>query len=374
MSRSASASRRSDPEGRGDDSARTGFVEVNLDEKDPAKAIERRRDQELPPSSEDTDGDGSLSTQEQAWLDRNKAVRKRMGRMNRQFNQQIAEIQAERQRERAEWERKFDSLKADRERPQVDEAKHNADMAELERQLEAAHEAGNSKEVVRLTRAISQKDAAFLAAKQAAIMGVDPNRQRDDGRRTRREEEADEDIRPRRQENRNKNGEGRKWTELQDWWDDDEFAPERAAAVAIDKILIEEEGSDPDSRQHYAELSKRLRKKFPKLEVVPPKGKKAARGADEDDEELEDDDDGDGDEGLEAEGRRVNKRSARRPPVPSFSDRGNDAAPARRGSRSVVLTEADRAEMRRFKMDPDNDDDVRNWAESVEETDRAYSR
>lgn len=357
MSSTASASRRNDPEAHGDDAARTEFAEVHLDEKDPTKTIERRQDQALPPSEDADGGDAHLSFREREWLDRNKAVAKRIGRMNRQFNQRLAEIEAERQRERADWRRELDALKTNRTQPAVDEAKHNAEMTELERQLEAAHEAGNSKEVVRLTRQMSQKDAAFLAAKQAALLGTDVSRREEDRRDTR----ADGDSPPRQRAN----GQGHKWTQSQDWWDDPEFAPERAAAIAIDRLLIDEEDSDPTSKEHYIELSKRLRKKFPDLDVVAPKGKKRAQ---DDDDEEEDDIEGD-----EEETPSRRKTTMKRPPVPAFNDRGQ-ASKVRRGERgrSVSLSKEDQAEMRRWKLDPENDADVQEWARSIAETESAY--
>lgn len=358
--RTVAAGRGNGQDNRDDGSARAGFAEVHLDEKDASKAIERRRDEELPPV-EDDGGDSAISAREREWVDRSKAVAKRMGRLNRQFNQRLAEEQAERQREREDFQRQIDSLKADRGAPQaVDESRHNSEMADLERQLEAAHEKGESAQVAKLTREMSRKDAEFLAAKQRQLMGTQ-TREREQPRAqtpSRRDLPAPGVITP-----------GKRWMDSQDWWDDGEHVAEQGAAIAIDKALIAD-GSDPNDPAHYREINRRLKKNFPKLEIGAPFKSKRQDEDEDDEDDVEEGDDAplDDEDEVKPGKKAVNKK---RPPVPSFSQQSQQST-SRRGSRAVVLTQQDRAEMRKFKLDPDDDKDVMEWARSRMETDQQY--
>lgn len=362
--RTVAAGRRNGQDNRDDGSVRAGFAEVHLDEKDASKAIERRRDEELPPVEDDDGGDSAISTREREWVDRSKAVAKRIGRINRQFNQIRAEDQAERQREREDFQRQIDSLKADRAAPvAVDEARHNSEMADLERQLEAAHEKGESAQVARLTREMSRKDAEFMAAKQRQLMGTQTREREQPRAQTQQRTDLPQpgQITP-----------GKRWMDSQDWWDDGEHVAEQGAAIAIDKDLLQSR-SDPSSPEHYKELNRRLKKKFPKLEIGNPfKPKRQEEDEDEEDDADEGDDSQLDDDGDEVKPVKVAK-AKKRPPVPAFNSNNQGQQPtSRRGSRAVVLTQQDKVEMRKFKLDPDDDNDVMEWARSRMETDQQY--
>lgn len=334
------------------------FAEVNLDGKD-KDAITRHAaedqdddDRDLPGGEDD---EGEESPRERRFLDRSKSVSKRLGRMERSFNQRLAEQDARHQRELADLRKQNDSLRVSRGVSDTDQAAHDARIAQLNTELEAAYEKGDTKLQASITTKIAQAQGEFEAKKRAALLGQ--------AAPTDREREPERGAPDNRGNGPTK--EGQRWMRANDeWWEDPDFSIERAAAVVIDNELMDD-GSDPNDPEHYHELAERLVKKFPHMkdEIAMPRSARDRRGSrDEDDDEDEDEERG----------------SRRRPPVPAFNDRGADRGgerqPAARRGRSITLSREQRENMITFGLDPDNDDHVKEYAKSAEETARSYSR
>jgi hypothetical protein len=337
------------------------FAEVNLDGGKDAITRSRNDDHEEElPGGEDDDGPDE-SPQEKRFLNRSASVNKRITRLQRTFSQQLADSEARSQRQIADLRRENASLKVNRGVTETDQAGHDAKIAQLTKDLEDAYEKGDSKKQAQVSAEIARLEGAFEAKKRAALLGTPE-----------REERADRSEERERGEPDNKgNGptrEAQRWMRANDgWWEDSEFSIERAAAVVIDNELIAD-GSDPNDPEHYDELAERLLKKFPemKAEIVMPGERKSRRNA-------RDDADDDDDEGEERGTR--NRRGNGRPPVPGFNERDGErgARQASRG-RSITLSRQQRENMVTFGLDPDNDDHVKEYAKSAEETNRAYGR
>lgn len=318
-------------------------IEIDLDEKDPSKAVSRVKEQNedaLSLSGEDGDGREDAQTA---------SINKRIGKdvqrrikgvarnLTRQYDQKIAEIEARHQREIAAINGRVSGLNV--ERGDNTDSAHEAEMAALQSQLELASEKGDSKEVARLTRVMSQKDAQFWAGKLGKISTVQARAPAQEQRPAAKESAEDPRL----------TKEAKKWIRANsDWWEDHDYRGEVQVALVIDSDL-DEEGYDRESPEYFQELSKRLKSKFPTLEIagLPAKKNGKARTDQDDDEEVE----------------RDFQPANRRAPVMSHEDRG--APPTRQRSKRATLSREQIATMRAMKMDPDNNEDVMTfWEES----------
>lgn len=109
------------------------------------------------------------------------------------------------------------------------------------------------------------------------------------------------------------------------WLQNEEFAAERAALVALD-AQVKAAGFDPEDEDYYRELDKRLDKKFPTLRkkpAVPPK---------------------------------------KSPVAPAAAGGAAAASAAKATGGKVVITAQDRATMRSFNLDPANPEHLKAWA------------
>lgn len=310
-------------------------VEVNLDETDPKKAIDRQRiEAQLPPS--DSDGDDP----EARFLNRSRAVKKRIARIQRQFDQRIAERDAEHQREISGLRDEINGLKVRKnDAPPVDDAAHERTITLLQAELAAAHEAGESKKVAELTARINRLEAEFWHKKTLATLGQQqekPQQEPSKSQAKRYAEQQRDDVPT------GPTPTAKRWMRVNDWWDDPDFSSHKAYANDVYRVLIQEEDMDPDDPETFQELGKRLKKTFKDLEVndpdeQPAAKRRAARKDDDDDDELN------------------NQRAA---PVMQV-DRGNSKV--RRG-RGVTLTPEDIAQMKKWGRDPNNDREVLAWA------------
>lgn len=343
------------------------FAEINLDEKDPTRSVTLTPPQEAETQAlRDPDDESPM---EKKFLDRNKAVLKRMKRNERrltgEFNQRIADLQAENQRSLAKVNSELEQLRTQRtESVAPDERAHQAKMDQLQKDYVAALEAGDSVKSGQLMMEINRTHTAFEASKLALIM------QRQQAPQPRQTKVIDHT------EGRAITAAGKRWvTANEEWFDDVDFRPETLETKAIDQDLIAE-GSDPNTPEHYAELQTRLREKFPKLDVVDPfsnkRREKRARQAEPDEEDdvvddrqVSEDDDGEVDV--------PRRHQARRPVVPNFQDRGRNFGRNQNSSRRTITT-SEAAEMRKFKLDPTKDADVRAWDKSRRETEQGYAR
>lgn len=357
MSKSVATSRQNGRiAGKGDDGQT--FAEVNLDEKDSAKAIERHQEQALPPS-EDLDGDevsaAPRTADSREWRRR---VRRVENRLQRGFDQKVAEIEARHQRELRDLRGDVDGLKTRRsEDPDTSalDAAHESAMAAMQTALENAIEKGDSPKAAELTRKMARAENEYWAKKRGASdEELRRQKERDSQREQRRQRDTEEERRD------EVTPEGQRFMDMNDdWWGDEDFEIETQAAIVIDRQLMREH-SDPKSPAHYRKLAKRLREKFPDLEVKVRKAR---------DEDLDDEDDD------EEEDMGTRQRSkTRRPAVPGFRDNGQaEGLQTRaRNGRRVTLTQEDRANMRRFNLDPENDGDVSHYARGKEESGRGY--
>jgi hypothetical protein len=337
-------------------------VSVDTDQADPKKAVQHldrgsdadddADDRQLR-QGDDEDGMSEQEAKHSTWLERNRAVNKRLARhtrhLTRQFDQQRAADQAEHQRELRKLSKKIDRLQRTRGDDAPTDAAHEAEMAKLQEQLDAAVEAGESKKVGELTRLIARKEAEFFNKKAQAAMGsqVDKGERRGkDGDADDDDADDDADETPARAK---PSQAGLRFTEANDWWDDPDYAVERDAANGIFGRMVRDDGADPKDPKTYARVAKRLKAKFPDLEVVVP-------GRDDDDDDDLDDDDDD-----PAERRRAGA------PV----ERGNRDDGHRRQRRGTELSNADLELMRAIGMKPDDNDHLLDMARAAREVEEA---
>lgn len=311
------------------DSSSDAQIEVNLHEKDPSKAITRTE-------AEPQDEPIRARTTKPKDTEFTKDIAKRFGRLNRQFDQKLAERDAEHQRELRDLNSKFDQLLASKQvkTNDADELSHERAIATLENQLADALEKGESREVAKLQSAISAEHARYASAQTAKMMGEAYERDQAARRSTEQPTKGNNTPAPLGKRFINANA---------DWWHDEDFRAERREAVAIDADLLEE-GFDPNTPAHYEELQARLTDKFPNLEVeLPTNGRRQQLTEDDD---LED----------RPRGRQVQHSRA---PMSAGANRG---APSQRRNGAVRLNASDIANMQRFGMDPNNDKHVASYA------------
>jgi hypothetical protein len=326
-------------------------IEIDLDEKDPSKAVSRVRE-----SNEDAlslsgeDGDSQESPDDKR---RNQRMSREIQRrtrsvaknITRQYDQKIAEIQAVHQREIAALNGRVSGLNIDR--ADTSDAAHETEMAALQTQLELANEKGDSKEAARLQAVIARKEGQYWAMKAGKVSTLQARAQPLQQERREAAETA---------ENPRLTKEAKKWIRANsDWWDDPDYRVEVQGALVIDEE-VEEDGFDRATPEYFEEVSKRLHAKFPTLEIAGLPANKNGSGNNGNGKGRDAQDD------VEDEDRDFTPAN-RRAPVMSHEDRG--APPARQRTRRASLSKEQIATMRAMKMDPDNNEDVMTfWEES----------
>lgn len=306
------------------DSETAGAITVNLTEKDPAKAIERS---EL---AFDDEGNERPRNSKERRNDLQKDLAKRFGRIERSFDQRLAESEALHQRELRERDKRIEALETKRvgADTSADEATHIAKIADLESQLADALETGESKKVAKLQSTISQEHARFASAQTAKLMG---------GQQERRthEDENTKQAGPSQM--------GRRFLAANaDWWNDPANRRKKLAAIDIDSELMTE-GFDPNTTEYYEELQSRFNDEFPDFEMALPGGRRNRR------QEMDDEDDED----------TLTQPRNRRQAVRQLSASINRGAgqPTSRNGR-VVLNKSDISTMEQFGLDPSNQEHV----------------
>lgn len=316
---------------------------LDLSGGDDAPATSRSK-MDLPPAEDDGHGGDDR-------IDRSRAVKKRIVRLKRGFAQQQAEQEARHQREMRDLEQRL-TKKFSRgdEGADADDAAHEREMETLKAEYEAALEAGQSKKAADIQARMARKEGQYWAKKTAAAMGNDPAqvRQQQQGQREPSVDDIPDPARPQ------PTTEGTRFIEANDWFDDEDYVAETAACVAIDKMLIRK-GSNPRSPKHYQRLRAELKRKFPHLDVQTPEF--MDNGGDIDDEEDFEEVD------------RPQRREQRRAPITRTRQEGG-RPPQRQGLRQ--LTEAEKREMRDFRLDPNDDKAVAQWLREGAELDRKY--
>lgn len=282
----------------------------------------------------------------------------------RKARQQIQAAKGEAAAEIGKLSKRLDGIERAGKAEEIDD-EFAPKIADLQGQLEAAMEGGDSKKVIELNGKIADLTAdrklKIHLAKQAAT-----------------EEEDDEQgtkprTIPRAQE----------WLDEQDWFDDPEYSHVRAYLNTVDKKL-QERGYRPTDDDYYVELERKLDKKFPRIIT-------RTMNEDDDDDDDEDDrgqrsrrrdDDDDDDRDSEfadipsksRKNRRRQREAGRRSPV-SEGDRGGvNRDRQRRRERdgdTVTLTRAQVANMRAFGLDPDNTKHVEEYQLEVKRSRRS---
>lgn len=310
------------------DSETASALLVNLAESDPKKAIER--------SELATNDEGGEERTPRNHKERKDEFAKRIGRLERNFDQRIAERDAEHQRELREMRGEINGLKAKRVDADAaaDEATHNAKIEDLEGKLADALEAGDSKLTAKLQSAIAAEHARFASAQTARAMG---------------EAYEKDQATKRGGDDTGQRGNGpapmgkRFLSANADWWNDPVNRRKRAAVVDIDKELLAED-YDPNTAEYYEELQARFSEEYPDFEIALPGERRAKRR-----QQVDDDDDDD-----------LTMNGPRRTAVRTLSASANRGSSTRtvnsRGQ--VVLNKSDIANMQKWGFDPDKPADV----------------
>jgi hypothetical protein len=305
------------------DEQETG-IQVDLDSDDPSKAVQRQKPaRAVGPKPKNWHEDRAETS---------KAVKKRLDRMARSYDQRFAEQQAEFQRQLAERDKRIDAFSRGGEATSDVDKAHELAMEKFQADLEDAQERGDSKAVSKITAEMARAEGRYWAQK-AAKQGVDdkPNE------RAAPAQTAAQTPRPTKA--------GVAWAKANaDWWNDtvDEIATDARAFANSMHARKQREGDDPEDPAYFEEIGAAVRRRFPELDVKTVSGKRGQIDEGED-------------EGLH--------RNPRREAPPIIQDRG--AAPKGRGLRSV--THADISGMRAVGLDPNNNKHVMQWLQSGQE-------
>jgi len=299
-------------------------ISVDMNAADPEKAVSRTRADLGRAARGDDEGEKPRTKAE-------KDLFKRMNRLEknltRNFDQRMAEKDAEHQRQLSELQAKLAKVSVERGGDDAADVAHEQAISALKDQLAAAYEKGDSAASAEITLKISKLDAQFWAKKAQAAGVV----QREAPTVAATQQAAPKTNGPTAAGSRFINAN-------EDWWDDPDYAIEQSAANTIYLNLVQKEGFDPKSDETFNEVAKQMKAKFPKLDI-----RKGRRGPDDDES----------DEDSAQEPHRNPRRSAA---AARIDDRGQ--ADARTRGTRRTLSKEDIATMRACRLDPDNDRDV----------------
>ncbi len=320
-------------------------IEVDTNSADNSKGVTRVAPDETRGggvNADSNDKDAKLDS----WFDKNKYVAKRMNRfaknLSREFDQKLADEQARHQREMRELSAKLDGINTKSEVANTDAA-HEAKIAELQAELEAAIESGNSKEQARLQTLIARTEAAHTEKRTTALLGGTQ-------RRTDQQTQA-EPVTARVPDTNTKAGQ---FIQSKPWWDNEEFEAEQAYANSLFVKLTKREGMDPEDPKVYERINKQLVTKFPDLKTR--------------EEELGDDDldmDGNSHDDTDPEVTIEDTKPRARAPVSNFKDRGRNGGGNQAGK--IKLDANDLQTMRAMKLDVNDNNAVMAFARAKRE-------
>lgn len=232
------------------------------------------------------------------------------------------------------WKEQAEKLARDQSKASRDQLKRAVEQAEsgiesVQAELERAIEDGNTKDQVRLTSKLTDLKAEKIQAEvRLSDLPEDGNVPPFDGKVTspseKRESLAD------------------RWVEDRgDWYGARGFERQTRIANRLDKEVYRD-GFDPKTDEYFEELDRRIKAQFPDLY----------------------DDDSQDDSPVEKDTSNRRKQS----PVAGVNSQGNQ----RRSSKSskVELTEADFENMRRFNLDVNNPEVLKEYARNKVEGDR----
>jgi hypothetical protein len=281
-------------------------------------------------------------------LETNKAVKLRFAALSSRFNQQLAEQQADHQRQIADLEKRFTKAATNGDATTTDEAAHQKAMDALQTELEEAQERGDSKAASTITRKMGAAEAKFWADKTAAqTHGASENAARANGNGTAAVVEA------RKSGDRKPTAAGVAWAKANgEWWNDtvdDTAIDARAYANSIHHRMLSDGEYDPETPEYFEVIRKQVAKRFPEIETKSTvKGRRKNADLDGDFDEADDPD----------------ALPVRRAAAASLPNRG---APTR-GESMRTLNRADIATMRSVNLNPDNDKHVLQFLRSKQET------
>jgi hypothetical protein len=317
----------------------TAEISVDLNEPDPDKAVERRQSvaSQVRDNQEGAQGEKPYSRADRELF-------KRMSRFQRNiqksFDQKLADQQARHQQEIADLRKSYETIKVERGGDEAAASAHETKMKELTEKLAAANERGDSAEAARITAEMIKADGAY----HAKISGASQRRDTSGDDRT-----SSTTTTTARQSAGPTAAGSRFILANEEWWHDPEYQIEKDAASKFYIQLIQDEGYDANDDETFREVAKRLKSKFPALEVQTRRGRAA-----DPDEDLEDDEEGDN----RSRRRDADDERPRPPPrraaAANFQDRGGDGGRAQR----ATLDAKDIKTMRDANMDPDNNGHV----------------
>jgi hypothetical protein len=215
------------------------------------------------------------------------------------------------------------------------DAEYTTKVSDLEAKIEAAMEAGNSKDVIRLNRELAELTAEHKIKRAQAEA-----HETQDERQDRRDRPT---TIPRAQE----------WLDEQDWFDDPEQAHVRAYLNKLDRVL-QQKGYRPSDDDYYEQLEAKLDETFPGVVTLTM--------------ERRDDDDDEDEEDEFSDIPRRGKKRRRESPVNSGDQSGSLKGRRERESQrsEKKLTRTRIANMRAFGLDPDNKDHVEEYLRGVD--------
>lgn len=330
-------------------------IEVNLDAKDGEQVTRRPARGSVTRSKSDDGTEARMSD----WEQRSRHVKKRLVQQARAFNQQIADQQAEFQRQLAIRDDRLAKLERGGDAGTADEAAHQKVMDDFEAKIAAAQEEGDSAKVAKLTREMTTADSKFWSAQTAKQTGGSGGGKNNEGGGAGNgAAPAAKVLQPTKA--------GVAWAKANAEWFDDPTDRNHLAAKAFANALYKDkadEGDDRDDPAFYEEIRKEVERRFPEIETVSTM--RGARRADPDDDDDDDDDEVTTDErddgALTPTARRV-RDEPRRPSSISLPNRGDKDK--HRGNRLATITGAEQKQMRAVNLDPTNNKHVMQWIES----------
>ncbi len=312
-----------DPENPGE-----AFVEVDLDEEDPDKAVSAADNDADATSASDRDSD-SKKDQRRAALE----ARRKSDQLEQDLDERSTEVAGELSTLRQE----VAELKAVKEIDAIED-EFAAEEVRLTEAMEAAMEEGDTKAQSKLNSdliALNSEKQAKQAAAEASVSIIEDL----DGDRA-----ADQPANKRAVQFIRDN---------QEWWSDPDHEEAVVYARKLDKKLVSM-GLNPDTDAYWTRFNHNFDKKYEGLREIDP---------DDIDVELEPD----------------ASRGRRKSPVAQPGGAGGQRRGAKRGDNGqgsgskIVLTAAHKANMVRFHLDPQDPEHCAEYAKQVAETNRRDS-
>lgn len=326
-----------------------GLEDEDLTETERHDDIKARDDDEELENKEGQDDDDELGEDgEYSPAKMTKAMRKRLVGIKRDANRQIAAAKEEAGEEISKLTDRINELEKSGKTDELDE-EFDGKIEDLEAQMEAAMEKGDSKKVTSLTRQMSELTADVRDRKRELEAQHDEPDDLDEGK------DKKPKVIPRAME----------WIEEQEWWDDEELGHVRAFVRKAD-LALQNKGYKPTEDDFYEQLETLVEDKYPGVVVHT-----AGEYEEEEDEDLDldlDEEEEDDFGSIPSKRRKAKKKRARRRSPVSEGDRGGVAKTKKRRQKKKgkTLSRARVANMRAFGLDPEDPKAVENYLEGCD--------